>query len=130
MAASDDSRRILVIDDSAVIRQIVRVVLAGTAGWQVSASDSGAAGIELAARERPDAILLDVEMPDLDGPATLALLRAGAITREIPVLFLTGHSADEDRRRLEALGAAGVIPKPFEPAGLGAEIRRQLGWTA
>ena len=121
-------RTILVIDDSALIRRVVEIGL-GDAGWQVATAESGAAGLASASRQRPDAILLDVEMPDLDGPATLAALRAAESTREIPVLFLTGHFTDEDGRRLTALGAAGVIGKPFEPARLVGEITRALGWA-
>jgi CheY-like chemotaxis protein len=121
-------RTILVVDDSALIREVVRIGLGGERGWEVRMAASGAEGVEAASRERPDAILLDVEMPDLDGPATLARLRAQDATREIPVLFLTGHSAEEDCRELEALGASGVIAKPFDPAGLAAEVTRRLGW--
>ncbi len=125
--ARNGSHTVLVIDDSAVIRQVVKAALGTTdPAWAVLAAGSGADGVALAASERPDVILLDVEMPDLDGPATLAALRAQAATREVPVLFLTGHSADEDRARLEALGAAGVIAKPFQPARLGDEIARLL----
>ena len=120
--------RVLVIDDSALIRGVVQAGLGGEPGWRVIAAPSGAEGLELAAREMPDAILLDVEMPGLDGPATLARLRTHEAVREIPVLFLTGHCTAQDRRRLEALGAAGVIAKPFDPARLGFEIGRLLGW--
>lgn len=102
--------------------------LGGDVGWQVHTADSGAEGLEIAARVRPDVILLDVEMPVLDGPKTLPRLRAQTPTREIPVLFLTGHSGEEDRLSLEALGAAGVIAKPFDPASLAAEVAGQLGW--
>jgi CheY-like chemotaxis protein len=119
-------RRILVIDDSAVIRQVVQVGLRVDRSWEVLAADSGAEGLGIAVRELPDVILLDVEMPDLDGPATLALLRAEEATRKIPVLFLTGHTAEEERGRLCALGAVGVIAKPFQPARLGDEIARLL----
>jgi CheY-like chemotaxis protein len=123
------SRTILVIDDSALIRVVVQVGLGGAPGWQVCAAESGDEGIEVAACEQPDAILLDVEMPDLDGPATLERLHAQDATREIPVLFLTGHSGEESRRKLVALGATGVIAKPFDPAGLAAEIVRLLRWA-
>ena len=125
----DGPRRILVIDDSALIRHVVQAGLRGEPGWHVDAAESGPRGVELATSARPDLILLDVEMPDPDGPATLALLREREVTREVPVLFLTGHSADEDRRTLLALGAAGVIAKPFDPPALAAEIRRQMEWA-
>jgi CheY-like chemotaxis protein/HPt (histidine-containing phosphotransfer) domain-containing protein len=123
------AHEILVIDDSPVICRVVEVGLGGDRAWRVRAASSGAEGIVLASRECPDVILLDVEMPDLDGPDTLARLRAQETTRQIPVLFLTCHSSDEWRRELRALGAAGVIAKPFDPATLAAEIAGLLGWA-
>lgn len=123
------TRTILVIDDSALIRDVVGHGLGDDRGWKVRAARSGAEGVELAVGERPDAILLDVEMPALDGPATLACLRARVATREIPVLFLTGHAGDDERRRFAALGAAGVIAKPFDPASLRTQIAELLGWA-
>ena len=120
-------RTMLVIDDSALIRRVVQIALGGSQGWRVTTADSGEKGIELATRERPDAILLDVEMADLDGPATLAGLRAQEATREIPVMLLTGCDAEDDRRELVALGAAGLIAKPFDMDGLAAEVARLLG---
>lgn len=122
-------REILVIDDSALIRGIVQLGLAGERGWRVRVAASGAEGLELATHEQPDVILLDVEMPGLDGPATLARLRGHESARQIPVLFLTGHGTAQDRAALAALGAAGVIAKPFDPATLASEIRRLLAWA-
>ncbi len=123
------ARTILIIDDSALMRRLVQLGLGGDGGWPLHQAESGAEGVAMAARAQPDAILLDVEMPGLDGPATLASLRAREATREIPVLFLTAHSAEADRSRLMALGAAGVIAKPFDPAGLATEVARLLGWA-
>ena len=124
------ARTVLIIDDSALVRRLVQLGLGGDGGWPTHQAESGAEGVAMAARAQPDAILLDVEMPGLDGPATLAILRAQEETREIPVLFLTAHSADADRSRLMALGAAGLIAKPFRPAGLAAEVTRLLGWAS
>lgn len=123
------ARMILVIDDSALIRQVVRLALTGDPGWQVRAAESGAEGVELAGSERPQAILLDVEMPELDGPGTLARLRDQEATREIPVLFLTAHCTERDSCELEALGAAGVIAKPFDPPSLASQVAGLLRWA-
>ncbi len=117
------------IDDSALIRRTVEIGLGETHGWQVRTAESGAQGLEIASREKPDAILLDVEMPDLDGPGTLNRLQAHDGVQEIPVLFLTGYATDEHHRRLTALGAAGVITKPFDPSMLAAQITQVLGWN-
>src|ERR1700677_1378934 len=84
-------RRVLVIDDSRVIRQVAEMVL-GQHGWEVLSAESGREGVALAARDRPDAILLDVIMPEPDGLATLLELRERSETRHIPVVFLTGKA--------------------------------------
>jgi CheY-like chemotaxis protein len=76
--------------------------------------------------ERPDAILLDVVMPDRDGPATLEALRAEPATASIPVVFLTAVTAADEVARLRQLGAAGVLAKPFDPLRLGAALRAVL----
>lgn len=120
-------RRLLVIDDSALIRHAAQLSLEQHS-WSVVVAESGGQGLELAAAERPDAVLLDVEMPDLDGPATLERLRSGDSTREIPVAFLTAKAEEEDRRRLTALGAVAVIAKPFDPAALAGQVAAALGW--
>lgn len=122
-------RTILVIDDSALIRRTVEIGLGEAHGWEVRTADSGAEGLAIASHEEPDAILLDVEMPDLDGPGTLNRLQAHEAAQKIPVLFLTGHSTEEHHHRLMALGAAGVITKPFDPSTLATQITRLLGWT-
>jgi CheY-like chemotaxis protein len=120
---------ILVIDDSALIRRTVEIGLGEAHGWDVRTAESGAQGLAIASHEKPDAILLDVEMPDLDGPGTLNRLQADEAAQEIPVLFLTGYSTEEHHRRLTALGAAGVITKPFDPSTLATQITQLLGWT-
>jgi CheY-like chemotaxis protein len=73
------------------------------------------------------AVLLDVMMPGADGPATLRRLRDGALAPDVPIIFLTAKAQRGDRERLEALGAAGVIPKPFDPVTLPNEVAAILG---
>jgi CheY-like chemotaxis protein len=122
-------RTVLLADDSALIRHAVQLGLSAT-GWRVIIAESGIEAIELAENELPDAILLDVEMPGLDGPATLERLQAVEATRRIPVIFLTGRAEDADRHRLLALGSADVIAKPFDPMGLGDRVAETLGWSS
>jgi DNA-binding response OmpR family regulator len=119
------ARRILVIDDSDLIRQVAQLGLA-RAGWEVLTAEGGREGAALAETERPDAILLDVVMDDLDGPATLVLLREQEATRDIPVLFLTARPQDA----IGADGAAGVLAKPFDVGSLAADVSAALGWAA
>ena len=117
------ARRLLVIDDSDLIREVAKLAL-GRAGWEVLTAEGGREGVALAAAEQPDAVLLDVVMDDLEGPAVLALLREQATTREIPVLYLTAKTDDG----FDATGAQGVIAKPFEIGSLAGEVAAALGW--
>lgn len=96
--------------------------------WQVLTALSGDEGMAQATQHQPDAILLDVMMPIRDGVAILADLQARPETQGIPVIFLTGNTEPSDRRQLYALGAKGVIMKPFEPLTLASQIAGFLGW--
>jgi DNA-binding response OmpR family regulator len=118
--------RILVIDDEDDIREVVTMSLQAIGGWQVSSARGGSEGIAMARAERPDAILLDVMMADLDGPATLALLQADPQTHGVPVIFLTAKAQSADRSRFAALRVAGTITKPFDPMTLTDRIRAIL----
>jgi CheY-like chemotaxis protein len=120
--------RILVVDDSKVVHELARVALETMAGWEVRHAASGAEALELATSVRPDAVLLDVEMPDMDGPATVAALRARPASATMPIVFLTGHDDPAERSRLAALAVDGVLSKPFDVAGLAGELADVLGW--
>jgi CheY-like chemotaxis protein len=82
-------KRILVIDDSDLMRMVIKVSLERTAGWQVLTAASADEGLAAAAAEHPDAILLDVEMPGMDGTAAYRELQAAPDTRPIPVIMVT-----------------------------------------
>ena len=118
------SRRLLLVDDEDDIRAIARLSLESVGGWQVTPASSGADALEAAAGTAFDAILLDVMMPELDGPTTLERLRSAGV--EAPVVFLTAKVQAGDRRALEATGAAGILAKPFDPMQLPAELDRVL----
>jgi len=124
------SRCVLVIDDEDHIREVAEMSLEAVGGWRVLTAASGSAGIELATGQRPDAILLDVMMPELDGPATVARLQADAQTRDIPVILLTAKVQAADRRRFDELGVAAVLAKPFDPMSLPGQVSDALGWSA
>jgi CheY-like chemotaxis protein len=123
------SKRILIIDDDDMIREIAAASLE-LLDWQVFTASSGAAGIEQASSLQPDAILLDVMMPKMDGPHTLAALLKQPDTRDIPVVFLTAKVQAKDRNSLGDLGARGVLEKPFDPLLLGRQVASLLGWSA
>lgn len=122
------TKRVLIVDDEDDIREVAQLSLEMTAGWAVLAASSGAEGLRLARAERPDAILLDVMMPEMDGPATFERLQADPETRSIPVVLLTAKVQAGDQRRLAELGVAGVLSKPFDPMQLASDVARVLGW--
>ena len=123
-----NARHILLIDDEEDIRDVVAMSLETIAGWRVSCANSGPDGIRLAELASPDAIILDVMMPDQDGPQTFRLLQQNATTKDIPVLFFTAKVQALERQRLEALGASGTLAKPFDPMKLADQIIQVLGW--
>jgi two-component system, OmpR family, alkaline phosphatase synthesis response regulator PhoP len=122
------SRRILVVDDDEAIREVVRTGLELVAGWEVRLASNGAEALSLCSADPPDAILLDVMMPTMDGPTTFAKLQVDPRTRSVPVILLTAKVQPSERRRYEELGVAGVLAKPFDPLALPGEIADLLGW--
>ena len=119
-------RRILVVDDENDIREVASLSLESVGGWDVRQASSGAEALAAAREERFDAVLLDVMMPELDGPSTFAAMRAAGVLDGIPVIFLTAKVQPADRRMLEATGAAGIIAKPFDPMQLPSQIAAVL----
>jgi DNA-binding response OmpR family regulator len=125
------NRRVLVVDDEDLIREVAQLSLEVTAGWEVLTAASGDEGYRTAAREVPDAVLLDVMMPGLDGPGTVSRLQDDAGTRDIPIVMLTAKVQQAERDRVAALtGVAGVIAKPFDAMRLAADVSALLGWDA
>lgn len=122
--------RLLVIDDEDDIRSIAAVSLEAVGGHDVRQAASGAAGVEEARRDPPDALLVDVMMPGLDGPATVTELRRHPETAGLPVVMLTAKAGLGDRQALLDLGVAGVITKPFDPMELAGQLAQVLGWEA
>ena len=118
--------RLLLVDDDDDIRAIARMSLTRVGGWEVAPAAS-ADEAEAAARQAPpDVVLLDVMMPDVDGPATLERLRP-VLGQDVPVIFLMAKAQAADVDRLKALGAVGVIAKPFDPLSLPGELGAIIG---
>jgi CheY-like chemotaxis protein len=124
-------RRILIIDDEEDIREVAALSLEATAGWEVLTASSGAEGIRVAAESSPapDAILMDVMMPEMDGPTTFRQMQQNPALVRIPVLLLTAKVQGVDQRRFAGLGFAGVLFKPFDPLTLAAQVSQKLGWV-
>ncbi|HEV7425977.1 MAG TPA: response regulator [Thermoanaerobaculia bacterium] len=120
-------KQILVIDDENDIREVARLSLEVTEDWSVTSANGGAAGMAIAVAMNPDAILLDVMMPEMDGPSTLRFLQQQGLT--IPVIFLTAKVQRADRQRFLELGVRGIISKPFDPLTLGQQIKELLSWS-
>ena len=118
------SKHILLIDDEEDIREVTATSLETVAGWRVTSASCGHEGVEMARHVLPDAILMDVMMPDQDGPATLRLLRSDESTAHIPVIFLTAKVQPVD----EDLSVAGTLAKPFDPLSLAQQVSTLLGW--
>jgi CheY-like chemotaxis protein len=122
-------RRILIIDDEEDIREVAALSLEAVAGWEVAVASSGAQGLTRAAEFQPDAILLDVMMPGMDGPSTFRALRDNPVTARIPVLLLTAKVQSNDQRRFADLGVTAVLFKPFDPLKLSTQIADVVGWN-
>ncbi|HTD96959.1 MAG TPA: response regulator [Edaphobacter sp.] len=121
-------RRILIIDDEDDIREVAALSLEATAGWQVFTASSGSEGIAIAAVEQPDAILMDVMMPGIDGPTTFRNMQQTPEVANIPVLLLTAKVQGVDQRRFAGLGVTAILFKPFDPLTLARQISDALGW--
>lgn len=121
---------VLVVDDDDSVREITQLALEVVAGWRILAADGGAQALEIARAERPDAVLLDVMMPGMDGPTTLRHLREDEQTHDIPVVLLTAKVLAGERQAWDELAIHGVISKPFDPMTLSTEVARMLGWGA
>lgn len=114
--------KILLVDDDPDLLLITKVALEKTAGFHVLQAPTGAEALEIAHRERPDVVLMDVMMPDMDGPELLVKFRQEATLKDIPVVFLTGKSDPAQVAILGRIGAQGVIQKPFPPLELADQL--------
>lgn len=116
----------LIIDDEEDVRFVVQMSLGRLGRMNVVEAASGEAGLALAKSEHPTFILLDMMMPGMDGMATFRALRANPETASIPIVFLTAKAMASEVRKLETLGAKGVLLKPFDPLTLAQEIEAIL----
>jgi DNA-binding response OmpR family regulator len=128
-------KRILIIDDETAIQSVVQFGIQMIAGWEVLTAGSGAQGIQIAQREPLDAILLDLNLPDMDGRAIAQALQSQATTATIPIIFLTAEPVDlrpskgSDPDLGQACDGRGIITKPFNALQLPAQIARILQWS-
>jgi two-component system cell cycle response regulator DivK len=120
-----NQRTILYVEDNEYNRKIVRQLLARSSYRLIEAVD-GEAGVECAKRERPDLILMDVQLPKMSGLDATRLLRADAATQHIPILVITSFALSGDRERAAQAGATGYLAKPYSPRELLARVHEIL----
>ncbi|MGJ3245865.1 MAG: response regulator [Elainellaceae cyanobacterium] len=122
------SKCILVVDDEEDVRAIAQLGLEMGANWTVLSASSGQEALDIATTEQPDAILLDMMMPDMDGRATLAKLKANPQTHHIPVILVTAKVQLSDQSSFADLDVVTVFAKPFRPLQLADQVSDALGW--
>jgi len=121
---------VLYVEDDPDIQMVAQMALEVVGGLSLRACNSGREAVDAAAACQPDLILLDVMMPDMDGPATLAALRLLPGMAATPVIFMTAKVQAAEVAHYKTLGAIGVIAKPFDPMQLAQQVRqlwRQAG---
>ncbi len=122
-------RKILIVDDEDHLRELVQFCLEDLAGWNTLCAGSGQEALEILQTESVQAILLDVSMPDMDGPTVYKQIKIDEKTKDIPVIFLTAKVLPSDRSSFAKMGISGIIFKPIDPATLVIEITEILGWA-
>jgi CheY-like chemotaxis protein len=119
---------ILIVDDEADVREVTQLGLEMGTDWTVLTAASGAEAIAIATQSQPDAILLDMMMPDMDGRATLKQLKANDTTQKIPVILVTAKAQQSNLPDFQDLDVVAIVAKPFRPLKLAAEISSILNW--
>ena len=120
---SPDFQRILFVEDDPDIQLVAKMALETVGGFRVLACSSGAEALARCEELAPDLILLDVMMPGMDGPTTLAALRQIPSLRDVPVVFMTARVQAQEVFNYRQLGAVAVIAKPFDPMTLSDQVQ-------
>jgi len=117
-------RKILYVEDEPDIQTIARIALEEVGDFELQLCSTGAEALEAAPAFEPDLLILDVMLPGMDGPTTLARLREQPALADTPALFMTAKAQPRELEQLRAQGAAEVITKPFDPMTLAETIRQ------
>ena len=118
-------KRILIIEDQEDNRAIMRDLL-GAAGYDLIEATDGGEGVELAKKERPDLILMDIQLPVLDGYEATRQIRTYAELKTVPIIAVTSYALSGDEAKTRAAGCNGYVAKPFSPRELLAKVREYL----
>jgi two-component system cell cycle response regulator DivK len=119
------SKRILVIEDQEDNRQIVRDLVTAS-GYELIEATTGEEGLEVASRERPDLILMDIQLPGIDGYEVTRRIKANPKLRKIPIIAVTSYALSGDDKKAFAAGCDGYVTKPYSPRLLLAKIEEYL----
>jgi len=119
------SRRILVVEDQPDNRKILHDLLTSV-GYEVISAENGMAGVSTAAKERPDLILMDIQLPLLDGYEATRRIKANPELRAIPIIVVTSYALSGDETKAKAAGCDAYVTKPFSPRALLAKIREYV----
>ncbi|MCR4337781.1 MAG: response regulator [Candidatus Omnitrophica bacterium] len=125
MTTQSESSKILIIDDDPLILRLMDEVLK-TKGYEILIASEAASGLEMAIKKNPDLIILDVMMPIINGYNICRLLKKEVGMRDVPIIFLTCRSEEDDRRIGEQVGADAYLPKPFNTPDLLLKIEELL----
>jgi CheY-like chemotaxis protein len=115
-------KSVMYVDDEPDIRDLIEMALDGKCDFTISTCGSGPEALALLPVTNPDFVLLDVMMPGMDGPTTFSHMRANPALASVPVAFMTAKALPDEVARFRALGAVGVIAKPFNPVRLAQQI--------
>ena len=119
------SKRILVIEDTEDNRQIIRDLLSSV-GYELIEAVDGAAGVALAQKEHPDLILMDIQLPEIDGYEATRRIRAIPELKKVPIIAVTSYALSGDEAKTREAGCDGYVAKPFSPRQLLAKVRELL----
>ena len=119
-------KKILIVEDNPMNLELLETILVAK-GFEVLSAEGGEASVEMARSEAPDLVLMDLQMPGVDGYAALAAMRADEVTRHIPVIAVTGNAMQHDVNRIESSGFDGYIIKPYKIHALMASVNKALG---
>ena len=119
------SKRILVVEDQPDNRQIIRDMLAPT-DYEITEAENGEEALAAIARQRPDLILVDIQLPIMDGYTAVSRIKADPALRSIPVIAITSHALNGEEHVARAAGCDDYVPEPYSPRYLLAKIRHYL----
>jgi two-component system, cell cycle response regulator DivK len=119
------SKRILVVEDQPDSRQIIRDMVAGT-DYEITEAENGEEALAAIAKQRPDLILMDIQLPIMDGYTATRLIKTDPALRSIPIIAVTSYALAVEEKKAQAAGCDDYVTKPFSPRQLLAKIRQHM----